>query len=195
MAMSSDRSDSADLTALLNQMLAGDAAAGDRAMRVLYDELHAMAVSRMRLEKSGHTLRPTALINDVWLRLRRGPVQVENRGHFMVLAAKTMRRVLVDHARQKHAEKRGGPELERVTLEGLPGEGSIKVDLLALDQALDELAVLDPVAGEIVQLRFFGGYTDREVCVLLNESHATVRRRWVFARSWLHTRLTLEIPA
>lgn len=181
-----------DLSTLLARMRAGDADAGNRVMETLYSELHRMAASRMRREARQHTLQPTALIGEAYLRLLDGPDVVHDRQHFLALAAQAMRRVLVDHARQKHASKRGG-RLERVTLEGLPGEGPLDVDVLALDEALGELARLDPRASRVVELRFFGGYTDKEVCDILDENLPRVRRDWVFARSWLRTRFEATV--
>jgi RNA polymerase sigma-70 factor, ECF subfamily len=176
-----------DLTALFARMRHGDAAAMDAVVGALYTELHHLAARQMRGEARQHTLQPTALVNEAFLRLMHGPDVVHDRQHFLALAAQAMRRVLVDHARQKRARKRGGG-LERVTLEVVPGEEPFNVDVLALDEALTALSKLDQRASRVVELRFFGGHTDKEVCEILGEKLPTVRRDWVFARSWLKTR-------
>jgi RNA polymerase sigma-70 factor (ECF subfamily) len=179
---------STDLTGLFARIRGGDAEAADRVMSALYAELHQIAARRMRREARQHTLQPTALINEAYLRLVHGPDFIHNRQHFLALAAQAMRRVLVDHARQKRSKKRGGG-LERVTLEGVPDADLHDMDVVALDHALAELSKLDERAGRVVELRFFGGHTDKEVCEILGEKLPTVRRDWVFARSWLKTRL------
>lgn len=176
-----------DLTALFARMRHGDAEAANGVMSALYAELHHLAAHHMRGEARQHTLQPTALVNEAYLRLMHGPEIVHDRQHFFALAAQAMRRVLVDHARQKRARKRGGG-LERVTLEIVPGGEPYNVDVLALDEALTALSKLDERASRVVELRFFGGHTDKEVCDILGEKLPTVRRDWVFARSWLKTR-------
>jgi len=177
----------ADLTVLFARMRHGDAEAANAVMGALYTELHHIAARHMRGEAPQHTLQPTALVNEAYLRLMHGPDTVHDRQHFLALAAQAMRRVLVDHARQKRARKRGGG-LERVTLEIVPGKAPYNVDVLALDEALVALSQVDQRASRVVELRFFGGHTDREVCEILGEKLPTVRRDWVFARSWLKTR-------
>lgn len=156
---------------------------------VLYTELRQLAAKHLRSENRQHTLQPTALVNEAYLRLMRGPEVIHDRQHFFALAAQAMRRVLVDHARQKRAEKRGGG-VERVTLELVPGVEAYDVDMIALDEALSKLEMLDTRAVKVVELRFFGGHTDKEVCELLGESLSTVRRDWEFARAWLKSHLS-----
>ncbi|MES1254021.1 MAG: sigma-70 family RNA polymerase sigma factor [Acidobacteriota bacterium] len=175
------------MTALFARMRHGDGEAVNGVMSALYGELRRLAARHMRGEARQHTLQPTALVNEAYLRLMHGPDTVHNRQHFLALAALAMRRVLVDHARQKRSRKRGGG-LERVTLEFVPGGEPYNVDVLALDEALTALAKLDERASRVVELRFFGGHTDKEVCEILGEKLPTVRRDWVFARSWLKTR-------
>ena len=177
-----------DLTSLFARMRHGDAEAVNAVMSTLYAELHRLAARQMRGEGRRHTLQPTALVNEAFLRLVHGPGTIHDRQHFLALAAKAMRQVLVDHARQKRARKRGAG-LERVTLEMVAGDDPLDVDVLALDEALTALALLDERASRVVELRFFGGHTDREVCAILGEKLPTIRRDWVFARSWLKTRL------
>jgi RNA polymerase sigma factor (TIGR02999 family) len=179
--------ESPDLKTLFARLQQGEPGAVNDVMSVLYTELHRLAARHMRREARQHTLQPTALLNEAYLRLLQGPDVVNDRQHFFALAAQAMRRVLVDHARQKRSHKRGG-SFERVTLEVVPGEQAHNIDVLALDEALTALARLDERASRVVELRFFGGHTDKEVCEILGESLATVRRDWVFARSWLRTR-------
>jgi RNA polymerase sigma factor (TIGR02999 family) len=177
-----------NLTTLLVRMRAGDADAADRAMGALYTELRRIAGRRMRGEAPNHTLQPTALINEAYLRLMHGPDVVNNRQHFLALAAQAMRRVLVDHARQRRSKKRGG-DFKHVTLvDDRAAAEPYRIDVLALDEALAELATLDPRAARVVELRFFGGHTDEEVCRILGQNLSRVRRDWVFARTWLQTR-------
>jgi RNA polymerase sigma factor (TIGR02999 family) len=169
-------------------MREGDSAAREQVAAAFYDELRRLARRRMQSEDRSHTLQPTALVNEAYLRLLSGPVAINDRTHFFAIAAQTMRRVLVDHARQKRAEKRGGRAV-RVTLQHLEALPAAGVDVLALEEALSQLAVLDPRAAKVVELRFFGGHTDSEVCEILGENLARVRRDWVFARGWLRARL------
>jgi RNA polymerase sigma factor (TIGR02999 family) len=193
--------DTPGLTALLVRMRTGDHDAGNQAFDLVYTELRKIAGLLMRREPDGHTLSPTALVAEVYLRLKSGSETLADREHFMRLAAKAMRHLLIDHARQKRAVKRGRdfqrvePDDERISLDNLPGADSIKVDLIDLADALEQLATLDPRAAEVVELRFFGGCTDQEVCNMLGDNMASVRRRWKFAQSWLKTRLESGTPA
>ena len=180
--------DPPDLSILFARLRSGDAEALGGIMAALYSELRALAARRMRDETGRHTLQPTALVNEAYLRLMRGPYMINDRHHFFALAAKAMRNVLCDHARQKFAGKRGGRR-ERVTLELVPGLDALDMDVLALDEALGELSKLDPQAAQVVELRFFGGHTDKEVSQILRKNIPAIRRDWVFARSWLKTRL------
>lgn len=175
------------LTEWLVRARQGDAAAADRAMEALYAELHRLAAFHMRGERAGHTLQPTALVNEAYIRLL-AVDSVNDRRHFVALAAQAMRRVLVDHARAKQRHKRGAGAL-RVTLDGLPGVHPIDVDVIALDEALTALSVIDERAARIVELRYFCGYTDHEACGILQTNLTAVRRDWTFARSWLKHRL------
>ncbi len=179
---------SPNLTVLFARLHSGDGEALGRIMEVLYTELRALAARRMREETGRHTLQPTALVHEAYLRLMRGPAVIHDRHHFFALAARTMRRVLVDHARQKFAGKRGG-RMEQVTLDLAPGLDPIDVDVLALDQALETLTTLDPRAAQVVELRFFGGHTDKEVSEIIGTNVPSIRRDWTFARTWLKTHL------
>jgi RNA polymerase sigma factor (TIGR02999 family) len=157
---------------------------------LVYDELRRMAASYLRHEASGHTLQPTALINEAYLRLvdqRR--VRWRNRAHFYGVAAQLMRRILVDHARSQHAEKRGAGwervELTDQILTTIP----IHADVVALDEALQRLAAFDARQAYIVELRYFGGLTIDEAAEVLNLSPATVVREWTVAKAWLRSEL------
>jgi RNA polymerase sigma factor (TIGR02999 family) len=166
-------------------MRQGDRDAGDKALAEVYDELHRIASREMRREGSGHTLQTTALVNEAYLRfVKAGALQIENRGHFFAIASQQMRRVLVDHARSARTRKRDGGaqvDFEKIQL-ATPDRG---VDVLLLDEALRELEKIQPRAAQVVELRYFGGYTDKEVVEALGLSLATVRRDWEYARSWL----------
>jgi RNA polymerase sigma factor (TIGR02999 family) len=185
-AEDADKLQSPDLTLLLNRMGQGDREAADRAAELVYGELHRIASRQMRPERPGHLLQATALINEAYVRLAgSGPLEFRNRGHFFSIASRQMRRILVDHARAENAAIRGGGAT-RVDLEAvrIAAEGHSR-DVCLLDEALEELARVDPRAAHVVELRYFGGYTDKEVVEVVGASLATVRRDWEFARAWL----------
>jgi RNA polymerase sigma factor (TIGR02999 family) len=164
----------------------------DEFVPTLYDELRRLAARHMRRERPGHTLQPTALVHEVYMRLaEQAPAPWQNRAHFFGIAAQSMRRVLVEHARRRNAAKRGGGP-EGVGLQ-LPEAGRA-VDVLVLDDALTRLAQIDPERSRIVELRFFGGLTVEEAAEVLEVSPATVTRRWRLAKAWLYQRLKLELP-
>jgi len=171
-------------------MRQGDQNAGEQAVAMVYDELHRIAAREMRREQRGHTLQTTALVNEAYLRLVGAKsLEIQNRGHFFAVASQQMRRILVDHARAAGTNKRGG-FASKVSVDAVqvsvdqPG-----VDVLALDESLRELERLEPRAAQIVEMRYFGGYTDAEVVEALGLSLATVRRDWEFARAWLFDRM------
>jgi RNA polymerase sigma-70 factor (ECF subfamily) len=174
-----------DLTLLLNRMRQGDRDAGDKALAEVYGELRRIAAREMRRESPGHTLQTTALINEAYLRfVKAGTLHIENRGHFFAIASQQMRRVLVDHARAGRTQRRdGGAQVDFEKVQ-LAAQGR-SVDVLLLDDALRELEQIQPRAAQVVELRYFGGYTDKEVVEALGVSLATVRRDWEYARSWL----------
>lgn len=183
-------SEAQDLTSLLNRMRQGDQQAGNEAIALVYAELHRIASREMRHEREGHLLQTTALVNEAYLRLLGSrSVEIQDRAHFFALASKQMRRILIDHARSENAQRRGGQairlDLDRVALPS----ASQSVDLLLLNEALEELERIDPRAAQVVELRYFGGYTDHEVVEALGSSLSTVRRDWEFARSWLFDRM------
>jgi len=183
-----------DVTRLLGAAGSGDRAALEKLYVQVYDELRRLAESRLRRERPGHTLQPTALVNEAYMRLSPDASVWENRRHFFGAAAQAMRRILVDHARQKQADKRYGGA--RVTLADLdiraPEED---MDVVAVSDALDVLAQEDPRLSEVVSLRFFAGMSVEETARALDVAPITVKRDWAFARAWLCERIgTPGIP-
>jgi RNA polymerase sigma factor (TIGR02999 family) len=180
-----------EITELLIDWGQGDQQALDRLMPLVYDELRRLANNYLRREPTGHTLQPTALVNEAYLKLiGQRTVNWQNRAHFFAISAKLMRRILVDHARQRQAAKRGGSAQQRLSITS--AETLIQqpeIDLLALNEALDELARMDPQQGRIVELKFFGGLSIEETAAVLGISHATVERDWKMARAWLRRQL------
>ena len=174
------------VTQLLVNWNNGDKAALDQLMPLVYAELHRLAASYLSRDRSDHTLQPTALVNEAYLRLiKQNAVAWENRAQFFGIAAQMMRRVLVNHARDRHADKRGGHALRISLDDAISFFEERDVNLVALDDALNGLAELDPQQSQIVELRFFGGLTIDEVAVQLNISPATVKREWSTAKLWL----------
>lgn len=174
------------VTELLDALREGRAGAADALVPILYRELRAIAGSQMARERGNHTLTPTALVHEAWLRLVSGPQPAyRDRRHFLSIAAIAMRRVLVDHARGLLRDKRGG-DLARVTLDtGLAQDGEDPAQLLAVDVALQRLAELDPTMARVVELRWFGGLTVEEAAEVLDTSPRSVNRAWTAARAWL----------
>ncbi len=181
-------SSSSDVTLLLQEWSGGDSSAADRLLPVLYDELHRIAAGALRGERRGHTLQPTALVNEAWMKLADQNAPWKNRAHFLGVAAQAMRRILVDHARRKSAQKRGGDAL-RVTLADVAATESNEVDLVRLDDALEKLAALDERQAKMVTMRFFAGLTVDETAEALGVSEKTVKRDWAAAKAWLHREL------
>lgn len=178
-----------DVTVLLDAIREGDESAYDRLIPLIYDDLRRLAASRMRRERPDHTLQPTELVNEAFLRLAGGPSRWENRAHFFGAAAEAMRRVLIDHARKRSSQKRGGGA-EHVTFQDLAVQAEDpEVDLLALDDALTALAEVDPRLSQVVHLRYFAGLSVEETAELLQVSPATVKRDWTYARAWLYERM------
>jgi RNA polymerase sigma factor (TIGR02999 family) len=177
------------ITSLLHRMRQGDRDAGGLAMQSVYAELHRLAGRFMRREAAGHTLQPTALVNEAYLRLARGEAaDPKDRQHFVAMAATVMRRILVDHARQKQADKRGAGA-RKVQLEDVALAAPAGTDLVELDELLDQLAVVDGRAAQVVEYRFFAGCTEEETALQMDQSQAQTRRDWDFARTWLKSRL------
>jgi RNA polymerase sigma factor (TIGR02999 family) len=189
------------VTELLRAWGAGDAGASERLARLVYAELRRHAQRALRREGDGHTLQPTALVHEAWLRLGDQPdVRWESRAHFFALAARTMRRVLVDHARTRRALKRGGAaaqlslgDVDRAAGAAAAGAAAAApldaVDVLALDDALARLGALDPGKARLVELRYFAGLSIAEAAAALGVSPATVSREWAVARMWLRREL------
>ncbi len=180
-----------DVTGLLLSWRQGDAAALDRLVPLVYDELRRVAGRRLRHENQRHALQPTALVHEVYLRLVDvDRLTLKNRAHFFAVAGRLMRQILVDHARRQHADKRGGG----VTLMSLddvsPATQPPSVDVLALDQALEALAGIDARQCRVVELRFFAGLNIDEAADALEISPATVEREWALAKAWLYRRLS-----
>jgi RNA polymerase sigma factor (TIGR02999 family) len=181
-----------DVTSLLIQWSEGDQSALDRLIPVVYDELHRIAARYFRRERSDNTLQPTALVNEVYIRLvKQSGVSLQNRAHFFGIAANTMRRILVEHARARNASKRGSGDykLDLTNVSDLPADSN-RLDLLALDKALDELASFDPQQSRIVEAKFFGGLSIEETAEVTGVSPATVKREWALAKAWLFRELS-----
>ena len=177
------------ITQLLESSQSGDSAATERLLELVYAELHRLASRYMSGERVDHTLQTTGLVHEAYLRLfgTGDPPQIKNSSHFFAIAATQMRRILVDHARQGNARKR-----QRVDIpldEAYHLAAGNDEQLIALDDALKELAEIDPDASKVVELRFFGGFTDKETAQIVGSNVAKTRRDWEFARSWLYARL------
>jgi RNA polymerase sigma factor (TIGR02999 family) len=183
-----------EVTRILSAIEQGNPHAAEQLLPLVYDELRKLAAQRLAQEKPGQTLEATALVHEAYLRL----VDVEqaqrwnSRGHFFAAAAEAMRRILVENARSKAREKRGG-DWQRVDFEELDVVGSISPDqLVVLDDALGRLAALDHLAGELVKLRYFAGLSLDQAAVVLSVSTATAYRHWAYARAWLHSELLTQ---
>ena len=177
------------LETLLQRMRDGDHDAGERFVTLVYPDLRRLAAHYFRREASGHTLQPTALVNEVFVRLSAGkPIEWQNRAHFFAVAARQMRRILVDHARRRRALKRGDTQI----VVSLPPErarpGPRFENLLIIDEALKDLEDLDARAARIVELRVFGGLNEAEIGIALGISIPTVKRDWTFGKTWLRSR-------
>ena len=175
-----------DLTLLLKRWRQGDRDALERLMPLVYEELRRIARHYLRSERPGHTLESTALVHEAFLRLiDQRNVQWQNRAHFFGIASQMMRRILVDHARKRHAAKRDAVLTRLSMAERVIPAAEREPDLLALDQAIEALAALDADQSRIVELRYFGGLTIEETAEVMGISPATVKREWATARLWL----------
>jgi RNA polymerase sigma factor (TIGR02999 family) len=185
-----------DVTRLLDRWNDGDPEALKALVAQVYAELRRIAGSLLRDERANHTLQPTALVHEAYMRLIGvHEMRIENRRHFYGAAATAMRRILVDHARTRRAEKRGGPDMQRVPLDeaiAMPIDG--RLDFERLDEALEALAAFDPEKARVVELRYFVGLSIDETAALLEVSPATVKRHWAFARTWLFRALGGQVP-
>ena len=184
-------SSSAQVTQLLVRWSEGNVAARDALIPLVYDELRRVARYALGHQRPDHTLGSTALVHEAYMRLvGRDSVRFENRAHFFAVAAQLMRRILVDHARERNAAKRGGNNLTLVLDEAIALPATRNVDLVALDDALTALADLDARQANIVEMRFFGGLSIDETSLVLGISPATVKREWMTARTWLYDEMT-----
>jgi RNA polymerase sigma-70 factor (ECF subfamily) len=182
-----------NLTELLTEWRQGDKAALETLTPLVYDELRRIAHRYMQSEREGHTLQTTALVNEAYLRLEdQHRIEWQNRAHFFAVTAQVMRHILIDHARKRHYAKRGGEgqqvPLEEAVLMSQPRAA----ELVALDEALDELAKLDLRKSRVVELRYFGGLSLEETAEVLEISPMTVRRDWRVAKAWLYRRMKAE---
>ncbi|MBL8219681.1 MAG: sigma-70 family RNA polymerase sigma factor [Bryobacterales bacterium] len=183
---------SGQITQLLQRWTQGDARAFDEIVPIVYEELRTLARTLLQRERRGHTLGCTALVHEAFLRLvDQTQTDWKCRAHFFGSAARAMRRVLVDHARARNAQKRGEGN-EPVALEFVKAAVEPNVDILALDQALDELSAFDPERALLVEMRYFGGLSIEETAAMMERSAATVKRDWTLARAWLYRRMTGE---
>jgi RNA polymerase sigma-70 factor, ECF subfamily len=172
---------------------AGDRAAFDQLLPIVYKELRRMAGNYLRQENPGHTLQPTALVHEAWLRLiDQTRVDWRNRAQFFGVAAQMMRRILVDHAKAKHREKRGGDAVKLSLDDAINISQERAADLLALDDALDELRLIDGRKSRVVELRYFGGFGVEETAQILEVSSETVMRDWKMAKAWLYQQIRRE---
>jgi RNA polymerase sigma factor (TIGR02999 family) len=183
------------VTGLLQQWVRGDEKALGVLVPLVYQELRRLAHHHLKSERADHTLQSTALVNEAFLRLNGAdPIRLQNRGHFIAIASRAMRQILVDYARNRGARKRDGGC--RVTIEDL-GElpsGDENVPIVALDQALEALSKVDSRQGQIVEMKFFGGLSTQEIADVLDISLATVERKWATARIWLRREMKRSAP-
>ena len=178
-----------EITQLLEALRDGNSKDYEKFYESVYSELRRVAGGMMKRERAGHTLQPTALVNEAFLRLVGDRYSWENRAHFFGAAARSMRRILVDHARRRVAGKRGGDVMLVTFAELQVASVHPNVDLLALDEALSALTSYDKRLGQVVELRYFAGCTNAEIAEILGKSPATVKRDWTYARAWLFERM------
>ena len=185
-----------DVTLVLEQMRKGDKGAADKLLPLVYDEFRALARHYLAQERCNHTLQPTALVHEAYMKLvDQTRVDWQGRSHFFAVAAQAMRRILVDHARSRQRDKRGGGRARVVLYEAVALSPQKDEDVLALDEALERLAALDARQAKVVELRFFGGLSVEEVAEALGVSKRTVEGDWTFARAWLSRELRSDDDA
>jgi RNA polymerase sigma factor (TIGR02999 family) len=185
---------SQQITRWLGDWRQGDERARDELFAIVQPQLRQIAARYLHRERADHTLEPNALVNELCLRLLGGePIAFNDRAHFFAVAAQTMRRILIDHARSRIADKRGGDQ-QRVNLSAVEGWNPVRrsEDIIALDNLLSRLEKADPRAARVVELRFFGGLSEEEVAEVLGVATITVKRDWKAARAWLISRLNLS---
>lgn len=178
-----------DVTRLLQAVNRGDSGAAEHLAPLVYSELRRLAAAKMAREQSGHTLQATALVHEAWMRLGQGVLA--NRAHFFAAAAEAMRRILVDRARRKSREKRGGGDVEHVDIDEveIAAPAGNEEETLAVNEALDQLAAAHPQKAELVKLRYFAGLSFEEVAEIMGMSLTTAKREWAYARGWLHRKI------
>ena len=178
--------DSTKINLLLDQYRDGQAEGFEKLMALVYDDLRRLAAWQLQSERPDHTLQPTALVHEVYLKLAaQNPVEWQNKAHFFALAAQVMRHILVDYARTRYREKRGGDHMKIALEETLSLSAPSDPELIALDEALNALAEKDPRKSLIVELRYFGGLSIEETAEALGVSATTVKREWTMAKAWL----------
>jgi RNA polymerase sigma factor (TIGR02999 family) len=184
---------SSEISLLLDQYRDGQAEAFERLMELVYDDLRRLAAWQLQTERPGHTLQPTALVHEAYLKLAgQNPVEWQNKAHFFALAAQVMRHILVDHARARGRDKRGGGQVSVALDEALELSHPSKPSLVELDEALSMLARQDARKSRIVELRYFGGLSIEETADVLEISPTTVRREWTLAKAWLRRELSKD---
>ena len=181
-----------DVTALLHDWCKGNQAVKEQLFELVYDALRKLARSHLRRERSDHTLQATALVHEAYMRLvDQSRVEWQNRAQFLGIASQMMRRILVDHARAKHAVRRGGG-VANVPFEDAFGQVELDHDLVKIHEALDDLAKVDPSGAKVIELRYFGGLSIEETAEVMGTSASTVKREWATARTWLYRELSRE---
>jgi RNA polymerase sigma factor (TIGR02999 family) len=186
----------AEVTELLVTYRGGNAGALDQLLPLVYDELHRIAQNSLRHERGGHTLQATALVNEAYLRLvEQRESNWQNRAHFLGIAARLMRRILLDYARRRHAQRRGGPQQKLTLDEALAVSNDNFSELIALDDALLHLAHIDPQQAQIAELHLFGGLTMKEIAEVLGCDEHVPPREWRMAKAWLHSNLSASSAA
>jgi RNA polymerase sigma factor (TIGR02999 family) len=195
MAKSGVTEDTQQITRLLLAWREGEPSALDRLMPMVYEELRRLASAYMRRQRPGHSLQTVDLVNEAYMRLvDSSRVNWQDRNHFYAIASQIMRRLLVDSARKRNSQKRGGGHAQITLDDNLEIAGGSGTDLVALDEAMKRLAVLNPRQSRIIELRYFGGLTEEETAEVLGVSSRTIRRDWTIARAWLFRELTGSSP-
>lgn len=183
------------VTRLLDELSTGREQAFDELLPLVYRELRRRAAGHLRRERQNHTLQPTALVHEAFLKLvEQRDVRWQNRAHFFAVASQAMRRILVDHARTHQRIKRGGGGPQVTLDEAMMAAESRSIDIMALDQALQRLGRVDPRQARVVEMRFFGGLSVEETAEVLDVSPATIKREWTMAKAWLHAELSGTMP-
>jgi RNA polymerase sigma factor (TIGR02999 family) len=182
-----------EVTQLLRDWSDGNSAAREELLQLVYRPLRELAGHHLRRERDGHTLQPTALVHELYLKLvKQRRVDWSDRGHFFAVAAQMMRRILVDHARRRKSDKRGGEMVSLALDDALDVAAAESIDVVALDVALEHLTAIFPQQARIVELRFYGGLTIDETAEVLGVSAATISREWTMARAWLRRSLSAK---